>query len=352
MAGLGFAQGEHTETGGFPRELYVREARRMVGDAVMTQAHYAGHIDVDDPVALGNYFADSHHVRRIVVGGTVHAEGNTGGGPESIWGISHQSIVPADGEAGNLVVSTTVSASSVAWNSLRMEPTFMVLGQSAATAAALALHEGVDVQHLDYAVLRERLIADGQVLRGGTHLIGTGAYDENEAQANTVDTEAAGNDIPLGAFKTLVADAYANDRGGVIDFDGTGFRTDAGLDVAYGVSGTPRMTVSVGANNVKGFGEAWRGLDADRTPISYARALIRFVELGLRLRRGAHRRGGHGASPARRDHRHGGGTRRRHPHRQGRRGQHHGRCLLRLHGDAEQSDREPRIGQRRIQRAG
>jgi hypothetical protein len=271
--GLGFAQGEHTETGGFPRQLYVREARRMVSDAVMTQAHYAGTEVADDPVGLANYFADSHHVRRIVIDGKVHAEGNTGGGPESLWGISYRSMVPADGEANNLVVATTISASSVAWNSMRMEPTFMVLGQSAATAASLSLDAGIDVQELDYDDLYDQLIAGGQLLAGDGPLRTTGVYDESAVQANAVDTEASGNDVTLAQFKALLSAAYDSDRGGVIDFEGTGFSTNSGIEADYGANGTQTLILSVGPNNVKGFGDAWGGVDADATPTSFTRVL-------------------------------------------------------------------------------
>jgi len=273
MDGLGFAQGEHTETGGFPRQLYVREARRMVSDEVMTQAHYLGDIVVDDPIALANYFADSHHVRRIVVDGKVHAEGNTGGGPESIWGISYKSIVPADGEASNLVVPTTISASSVAWNSMRMEPTFMVLGQTAATAAALAIDAGVDVQDLDYDQLEQELIVGGQLIAHGTNLRTGNTYDENDTQANAVDTEATGNNISLADFKTLITRAADNGDGGVIDFERNGFETSQGLDAAYGVNGEKTLGISVGSNSELGFDKSWKGVPADATPISYSRVL-------------------------------------------------------------------------------
>ena len=273
MDGLGFAQGEHTETGGFPRQLYVREARRMVSDEVMTQAHYQGDIVVDDPIALANYFADSHHVRRIVIDGKVHAEGNTGGGPESIWGISYKSIVPADGEASNLVVPTTISASSVAWNSMRMEPTFMVLGQTAATAAALAIDAGVDVQDLDYDLLERQLIAGGQLIAYGTDLQTSNTYDENDTQTNAVDTEASGNNISLADFKALITQAAGNGDGGVIDFERNGFETSQGLEAAYGVNGEKTLGISVGSNSELGSDGSWRGLPADATPISYSRVL-------------------------------------------------------------------------------
>ena len=273
MDGLGFAQGEHTETGGFPRQLYVREARRMVSDEVMTQAHYQGNIVVDDPIALANYFADSHHVRRIVVDGKVHAEGNTGGGPESIWGISYKSIVPADGEASNLVVATTISTSSVAWNSMRMEPTFMVLGQTAATAAALAIDADVDVQDLDYDQLEQQLIVGGQLIAHGTKLRAGNTYDENDTQANTVDTEATGNNISLADFKALITQAADKGDGGVIDFERNSFETDAGLQASYGADGQKTLGITVGPDNVKGGSPAWQGVWADATPISYSRVL-------------------------------------------------------------------------------
>jgi hypothetical protein len=162
---LGLPLGEYPETGGWPHELYVREARRMVSDLVITQAHYQRDVVVEDSVGLANYGADSHHVRRIPgSGGTVRVEGDTGGSTTTPWRIPYRALIPKRAECENLLVSWALSASHVAFCSTRMEPCLMVLSQSAATAAALAIDRNEAVQDLPYPVLRLHLLAGGQIL--------------------------------------------------------------------------------------------------------------------------------------------------------------------------------------------
>ena len=160
----GLAQDEFVDNGHWPHQLYVREARRMVADVVMNQNHCQQREVVDDPVGLGAYAMDSHHVRRLVTpDGKVRNEGDI---QERVspYRISYRSIRPRREECTNLLVPVCLSASHIAYGSIRMEPVFMVLGQSAATAAALAIEAGVAVQDVSYDRLRERLLADGQVL--------------------------------------------------------------------------------------------------------------------------------------------------------------------------------------------
>jgi hypothetical protein len=136
----------------------------MVADVVMNQNHCQQREVVDDPVGLGAYAMDSHHVRRLVTpDGKVRNEGDI---QERVspYRISYRSIRPRREECTNLLVPVCLSASHIAYGSIRMEPVFMVLGQSAATAAALAIEAGVAVQDVSYDRLRERLLADGQVL--------------------------------------------------------------------------------------------------------------------------------------------------------------------------------------------
>jgi hypothetical protein len=160
----GPAKDEFVDNGNWPHQLYVREARRMVSDVVMTQHHCQQRQAADDPVGLGAYNMDSHNVRRLVTAdGTVRNEGDIQVGV-SPYRISWRSIRPRREECTNLVVPVCLSASHIAYGSIRMEPVFMVLGQSAATAACLALEAGVAVQDVPYDRLRERLLADGQVL--------------------------------------------------------------------------------------------------------------------------------------------------------------------------------------------
>ena len=161
----GLAKDEFPDNGHWPYHLYVREARRMRSDFVMTEHHCRGTAPVDDPVGLGAYTLDSHHVQRVVSKGQVKNEGDIqtslGGKP---YGIAYRSIVPRESECQNLLVPWALSATHIAFGSIRMEPVFMTLGQSAATAACLAIDASSAVQQVPYEQLRARLIADGQKL--------------------------------------------------------------------------------------------------------------------------------------------------------------------------------------------
>jgi len=161
---LGLAKDEFTDNDNWPHQLYVREARRMVTEYVMTQHHCQQRTVPEDPVGLGAYNMDSHNCQRYVTKeGVVRNEGDIQVGV-SPYRISYRSIRPKREECTNLLVPVCLAASHIAYGSIRMEPVFMVLGQSAATAAALALDAGAPVQDVDYAALRARLLADGQVL--------------------------------------------------------------------------------------------------------------------------------------------------------------------------------------------
>ena len=152
---------------GWQRQLYVREARRLVGDVVMTEHNCRGTKVAEHPVAMAAYGMDSHHCRRRVnARGYVWNEGNvedwkSGGKP---YPIDYGAILPKRAECGNLFVPVCVSASHMAFGSIRMEPVFFSLGQVAGTAAALAIRSGVAAQDVPYEQLRARLLADGQVL--------------------------------------------------------------------------------------------------------------------------------------------------------------------------------------------
>lgn len=162
---LGLAKDEFTETGNWPNQLYVREARRMRGEYVMTEHNCRGDATPDDAVGMGAYGMDSHNTQRYVdANGFARNEGDVQVGGFSPYPISYRSIVPKAAQCTNLFVPVCLSATHIAYGSIRMEPVFMVLGQSSATAAVLALDTGVDVQRVDYAALRKRLLADHQIL--------------------------------------------------------------------------------------------------------------------------------------------------------------------------------------------
>jgi len=160
----GLPADEYPDTGHWSPQLYIREARRMVSDLVMTERHCRFYEMVDDPVGLAAYTMDSHNCRRIVLDGRCINEGNVEVAPAAPYPISYRAIVPRGEECLNLLVPVCLSASHIAFGSIRMEPVFMILGQSAATAAALAIEAGRAVQDVPYPLLRERLIEGGQVL--------------------------------------------------------------------------------------------------------------------------------------------------------------------------------------------
>lgn len=169
-------QGERGD--GWQNQLYVREARRMVGEYVMTEHNCRGTRRAERSVGLGAYGMDSHNIRRYVTAdGFVKNEGNIEDynsyppGSKEKWKrfapypIDYGAIIPKRAECRNLFVPVCLSASHMAFGSIRMEPVFFVLGQSAATAAAYAIEDGCDVQDVDYAKLRAKLERDGQILK-------------------------------------------------------------------------------------------------------------------------------------------------------------------------------------------
>jgi len=160
----GPARDEFPDTDGWPHQLYVREARRMISDYVMTEHHCRGEIRAEDSVGLAAYTMDSHNCRRIVREGHAENEGDVQVGGFPPYPISYRAIVPKVTECENLLVPVCLSATHIAYGSIRMEPVFMILGQSSATAAALAIEAKQPVQKVNYAKLRERLVTDKQRL--------------------------------------------------------------------------------------------------------------------------------------------------------------------------------------------
>jgi hypothetical protein len=164
MQSWGLCKDEFTDTGGWPHQLYIREGRRMISAYVMNENNCRASVIIPDPIGLAAYTMDSHNCRRIVRDGHVENEGDVQVGGFPPYEISYQAIVPRESECQNLLVPVCLSASHIAYGSIRMEPVFMVLGQSAAIAAGLALDEKEPVQKMSYAKLRTRLLAAGQVL--------------------------------------------------------------------------------------------------------------------------------------------------------------------------------------------
>lgn len=164
MATWGLCRDEFSDTGGWPHQLYVREARRMVGAYVMTQADAQSQRVAPDSVGLGTYPLDSHSTRRIVHNGVAHNEGNMGVLIDKAYPISYRSITPRADECQNLLVPVCLSATHAAYGSIRMEPTFMILGQSAALAASLAIDGNCAVQDVPYFQLQQAMERESQIL--------------------------------------------------------------------------------------------------------------------------------------------------------------------------------------------
>jgi len=208
---------EFAEGNGWQQQIYVREGRRMVGDLVMTQLHCQRRETAGDSVGMGAYTMDSHNVQRHVTAeGKVKNEGDVQVGGFPPYPVGYSAIVPKKDEVKNLFVPVSLSASHISFGSIRMEPVFMILGQSAATAAAHAISEDKPVQEIDREKLRERLLADKQVLEHA-------------------DSSEAGKFIPVKNVEGTVVD----DQDAILTGDwkvsdlaqgiGSGYRHDGGM---------------------------------------------------------------------------------------------------------------------------
>ncbi|MDF9796578.1 hypothetical protein OKW21_001841 [Catalinimonas alkaloidigena] len=165
MSQWGLAKDEFTDNGNWPHQIYVREARRMQGAYVMSEQDVLIKKEVPKPVGMGSYALDSHNTQRYITEeGYVQNEGDIGVKPPEPYSIAYESLVPKKEECENLLVPVCVSSSHIAFGSIRMEPVFMILGQSAAAAAVLALENEVAVQELDYEILKKQLLEDEQKL--------------------------------------------------------------------------------------------------------------------------------------------------------------------------------------------
>ena len=208
----GLSKDEFSDTGHWPHQIYVREARRMVGDFVVNERHLRRIIPTNRSIGMGSYNMDSHNVQRYVdEQGHVRNEGDIQVNPGGPYPIDYGAVIPQRAECQNLFVVCAVSTSHIAYGSVRMEPVFMILGQSAATAAALAIQHDTAIQDVEYTSLAKRLMADGQVLEYttpkktskhsllATDIIGT-VVDDQSAQfhGNWVISTAIGPFIDYG----------------------------------------------------------------------------------------------------------------------------------------------------------
>ncbi len=165
MSQWGLAADEFTDNGNWPHQIYVREARRMIGEFVMTENEIQGNNPIPRPIGMGSYTMDSHNVQRYIKpDGYVQNEGDIGVHPKKPYQIDLGAILPKKEECTNLLVPVALSTSHIAFGSIRMEPVFMILGQSAGTVASLALEKDIEIHELTYAELKPVLLKGRQVL--------------------------------------------------------------------------------------------------------------------------------------------------------------------------------------------
>jgi hypothetical protein len=215
----GLPKDEFKDNGNWPHQIYVREARRMVGHFVMTENELTKKKPTPDSVGMGSYTIDSHNVQRYITPeGYVQNEGDIGVGITP-YVIAYGSLVPKKSQCENLLVTICVSSSHIAFGSIRMEPVFMILGQSAATAAVMAIDGNQAVQDIPYAKLREQLLRDGQVLEykaaASAPKAGKDFVDPKKLGGIVVDDDdakLAGDWTNSSAAPTYVGNGYRHDE--------------------------------------------------------------------------------------------------------------------------------------------
>lgn len=165
MRKWGYAKDEFKDNNGWPNQIYVREARRMIGDFVMTENEILGKSKVPHPIGMGSYTMDSHNVQRYITkDGFVQNEGDIGVKPNQPYQIDLGAITPKKEECKNLLVVAAVSSSHIAFGSIRMEPVFMILGQSAAIVASIAIEENKSIQEIDYNLIEQEMLKVDQII--------------------------------------------------------------------------------------------------------------------------------------------------------------------------------------------
>lgn len=188
MKKWGLAKDEFIDTNNWPHQIYVREARRMVGEYIMTELDCRKLRATPESIGMGSYNMDSHNCMRYVTSdGKVQNEGDIQVSPGGPYKISYKSITPKKEHATNLLVPVCISCSHMAYGSIRMEPVFFILGQSAATAACLAIDAKIDVQDLPYEKLKTKLLEDKQVLESKDAVPSLPALDPKKMAGVVID---------------------------------------------------------------------------------------------------------------------------------------------------------------------
>jgi len=162
----GYSKDEFVDNDNWPHQIYVREARRMIGEYIMTENEVFGRKKVHNSIGMGSYTMDSHNTQRYITKeGYVQNEGDIGVHPQKPYQIAMGSVLPKKEECNNLLVPVAVSSSHIAFGSIRMEPVFMILGQSSAVIASIALDKGIALHDVSYKKIQKKLMAVGQILK-------------------------------------------------------------------------------------------------------------------------------------------------------------------------------------------
>ncbi len=165
MQQWGLAKDEFQDNGNWPYQLYIREARRMIGEYVMTEHEILSKKTIAKPIGMGSYGMDSHNTQRYITSNKhVQNEGDVGVSVSKPYAIDLGAIVPKKEECSNLLVPVALSSSHIAYGSIRMEPVFMILGQSAGIVAVTAIEKGIDLYDINYQDIKPLLIKSGQIL--------------------------------------------------------------------------------------------------------------------------------------------------------------------------------------------
>ncbi len=243
----GLPKDEYEENGNWSHQLYIREARRMMGHFVMTENELRKVNPTPDSVGMGSYTIDSHNTQRhIDEHGNVQNEGDIGVSTRGPYEIAYGSLVPRKEQCENLLVPVCVSSTHIAFGSIRMEPVFMILGQSAATAAVMAIDKDIAVQDVPYEDLREKLLEEGQILHYDGPVAGGKGTSVSNLKGIVVDDEKA---ELTGAWKTSSSNG---------PFVGFGYRHDedenkgeaaAKFSTTIKEAGTYAVRVSYPVNN-------------------------------------------------------------------------------------------------------
>jgi hypothetical protein len=176
--GWGLAKDEFTDNENWPHQLYIREARRMIGEYVMTQKDIQTDLAKPDVIGMGSYNSDSHNIQRIATpDGAVENEGDMQVGV-SPYQIPYRMMLPKRNQATNLLVPVCFSATHVAYSTLRMEPQYMIIGQAAGVAAAMAVHQDKAVQDVDPAALSAKLKSQGAVFEWRPPITGPAFFQD------------------------------------------------------------------------------------------------------------------------------------------------------------------------------